>query len=201
MPDLKVRRATIEDLPKLAALWGQGQIEEADLEKRFKDFQVLENETGELIGAIAIRVGGQEGMIDNEVYADPAQGETLRPQLWERIRVIAQNFGLCRIWTQLTHPFWSINGFQAASPDVMEKLPAAFTKNPQPWFFIQLRDETLSLSMDKEFALFKEAEHENTERIFRQARVLKTIAFVMAAILVGLVIVWAVLFLKLPKAK
>jgi hypothetical protein len=55
--------------------------------------------------------------------------------------------------------------------------------------FVKLREEGAgAISIDKEFALFKQAERERTEQMFRQARFLKIIAFAMAGavlILVG----------------
>src|SRR5258708_18651566 len=40
--NLQVRRATVEDLQRMAPLWQQEHLSVADLEKRFKVFQLVE---------------------------------------------------------------------------------------------------------------------------------------------------------------
>jgi hypothetical protein len=92
--------------------------------------------------------------------------------------MIANNHGIIRLWTQLESPFWHHVGFTGASGDLMVRLPAVFAADHhRPWSFYQLRSENAPMvSLDKEFAMFREAEKERTEKMFRQARVLKMIA-------------------------
>jgi len=54
-------------------------------------------------------------------------------------------------------------------------------------------------SLDKEFALFKESEKETTNRLFRQAKVMKVIATVVSFALFFMVVVWAYRFFMLQK--
>ena len=154
----QVRRATIEDLPKLVPLWQQELLATPQLEKRFKEFQVVESE-GEIIGAVGLEVAGSEGRLHSEVFAHPEQSDALRALLWERAQVVAQNHGLVRLWTQFATPFWNHSGFRYAGADQLAKLPASFGTNPQPWQYLQLRDDAAApVSIDKEFALFKQME-------------------------------------------
>src|SRR5687767_6620537 len=67
-PQLQVRRATIDDLPKLAPLWREENLDVNDLEKRFKEFQVVEGPGGEIIGALGLQIAGQEGRLHSEVF-------------------------------------------------------------------------------------------------------------------------------------
>jgi hypothetical protein len=190
-PQSQVRRATIDDLSKLAPLWRAEGLASQDLEKRFKEFQIIEAE-GE------IQIGGQEGRLHSEVYAYPEQADVLRAQLWERVQTVATNHGLIRLWTQFEAPFWRTAGFTPASGELAARLPGSFIENDRPWAFVQLRSEAAStVSLDKEFAMFKEAERERTERMFRQARVLKMIAVVVAVAVLCLVILWAFYFVRL----
>lgn len=187
-PQLQVRRATIDDLPKLAPLWRQESLDVNDLEKRFKEFQVAERPSGEVIAALGLQVAGHEGRLHSEVFARPEQADLAREKLWERVQILARNHGLFRVWTQFATPFWHTNGFAPPHADVLAKLPAAFSGNPAPWWFVKLREEAAPISIDKEFAMFKEAERERTEQMFRQARFLKIIAWAIAGavlILVG----------------
>ena len=187
-PNQQVRRATIEDLPKLVELWQQENLPAQDLEKRFKEFQVVEDAGGELAAAVGLQVAGLEARLHSEVFAHPEQADALRELLWERAQVVAQNHGLVRLWTQFSTPFWNHSGFRHPAPDVLAKLPPVFAGEPHPWQFLQLKDEVVApVSLDKEFALFREMEKERTEKIFRQAKALKLVALVVVLVVFGLV--------------
>ncbi len=195
-PTPQARRATIDDVAQLAPLWQQEHLPAAALERRFKEFVILE-ENGQIVAAIGFQVEGQEGLLHSEALSRFDQADAWRGLLWERVQTIARNYGLVRIWTQLTMPFWRSNGFQPASSEVLGRKPASFQGDERPWMALQLRDEALTaVSLDKEFAMFREAEKERTERLFRQARVLKFLALVIAVAVLALVILWAVLFFR-----
>jgi len=192
----QVRRATIEDLPKLVPLWQQELLATPQLEKRFKEFQVVESK-GEIIGAVGLEVAGSEGRLHSEVFAHPEQSDALRALLWERAQVVAQNHGLVRLWTQFATPFWNHSGFRYAGAEQLARLPASFGTNPQPWQYLQLRDEAAApVSIDKEFALFKQMEKERTEKIFRQAKLLKLVAAVVVMAVFGLLVVWVITWFR-----
>jgi len=198
----QVRRATIDDLPKLGPLWRAEGLQAHDLEKRFKEFQLVEGPDGEVLGAVGLQLGGQEGRLHSEAFAHPEHADELRPKLWERVQMIANNHGLLRVWTQLESPFWHHIGFNTASGDLAARLPSAFVGDHRPWTFYQLRAEGAApVSLDKEFAMFREAERERTEKIFRQAKVLKLIAALIAVAVLGLVIVWAIFFFNLQRRR
>lgn len=194
--NVQARRATIEDLPQLSALWQQENLPVTDFEKRFKEFQVVQGEDNTILGAIGLQVSGTQGRLHSETFLRQEDADALRPKLWERVRAIAGNFGLTRIWSQSPAPFWHANGFAPAGAEQLSKLPAEFGSGAQGWSVLQLREEAVSVSIDKEFALFREAEKERTEKLFRQARVLKMIAAVLAVAVFGLVLVWAFVFFK-----
>lgn len=198
-PQPQVRRATIDDLPKLTPLWRAEGLPVQDLEKRFKEFQLVEaGANGQVLGAIGLQISGQEGRLHSEAIAHPEQAEAVREQLWQRAQTIANNHGLIRLWMQFDTPFWRSAGFNAASGELAARIPGAFIEDQRPWSFYQLRSEAAStVSLDKEFAMFREAERERTEKIFRQARVLKMLAAVVAVGVLGLVILWAISFFRL----
>ena len=187
-PNPQVRRANIEDLPKLVTLWQQESLAWQDLEKRFKEFQVVEAPDGEIAAALGLQVAAAEGHLHSEVFVHAEQSDALRELLWERAQVLAQNHGLIRLWTQFSTPFWNHSGFRCASPEVLAKRPGTFGDNVRPWQFLQLKDEAAApISIDKEFALFREMEKERTEKMFRQAKVLKLVAVVIVLTVFGLV--------------
>jgi N-acetylglutamate synthase-like GNAT family acetyltransferase len=194
-PDRQVRRATIEDLPQLNALWRQANLPWQDLEKHFKDFQVAQTAGGQLLGALGMQIVGVEGWLFCEVFAQPAQADALRSELWERLRIVAQNHGLVRVWIQAASPFWHMNGFSAASPEQLAKRPSAFVSDDRPWFVVPLRaDSAAAINLDKELELFQEAQKEDTAKLFRHARIAKAIALIVGLVLFATVIVLAFRF-------
>ena len=197
-PNQQVRRATVEDLQQLVPLWQQETLPWQDLEKRFKEFQVMEGEAGKVLGAVGFRIAGHEGQLHSEVFAHAEEADALREKFWERAKILAANFGLVRLWTQFNTPFWNQSGFQYASTDLLTKLPDSFAGDAHPWKFLQLRPEIAAPAfVDKEFALFKEVEKERTEQLLRQARVLKIIAVIVAIAVFILVAIWAYVFFKM----
>jgi N-acetylglutamate synthase-like GNAT family acetyltransferase len=195
IPDHQVRRATVEDLPQLRELWRRENLPWQDMEKLFKDFQVVQTESGQLIAAQGLRVAGAEGWLFCEAFAQPDWADALRRKLWDRLRIVAQNHGLVRVWTQSSASFWPMNGFSAALPEQLQKKPAGFTGSDQPWWLLPLRDESAtSINLDKEFALFQEAQKEDTARLYRQARIAKAIALVIGLVLFATVVALALRF-------
>ena len=148
MTDQKVRRATIEDLAALGSLWQTERLNAAELEKRFKDFQVVEDGSGNVIAALGIQVAGQQGHAYAEAFSQPEQADILRAVLWERVETIAKNFGLTRIWIQLSPPFWQTIGFDPVSAEVLPKLPPDFAGAEDRWYSIQLKEEDPAMAGD-----------------------------------------------------
>lgn len=177
----QARRATVDDLEGLRRLWRVEQLPALKLEKRFTEFQVVQAPDGQLIGALALEISGLQGRLHSEVFSDFGLVDTLRPLLWERLQSVARNRGLVRLWTLEGTPFWRERGFDAPAAELMEKLPPVFGDRTAAWLALKLKDELLSgLTADQEFALFKDAARESTEKAMRQARVLKRIATVVA---------------------
>lgn len=199
----QARRATIDDLSKLTPLWRAEGLATHDLEKRFKEFQVIEGADGDVLGAVGLQISSQEGRLHSETFAHPEDSDALRQQLWERVQMVANNHGIIRLWTQLESPFWHHVGFTTASGDLMVRLPGVFASDHhRPWSFYQLRSETApAVLLDREFAVFREAEKERTEKIFRQARVLKMIAVTLAVVVLSFVIIWAFFFVRLQRQR
>lgn len=188
---VQLRRATLDDLPKLIALWQRENLPWTVLEKRFTEFQIAEEV--EFLAALGVQISGKEGKLHSEAFTHGEQADELRGKLCERILNLARNLGLVRIWTPLESPFWTHNGFHPATEDNLAKLPQAFAESHANWRVLVLKDEkAAAISVEKEFEMFKESEREGTERLMRQARVMKMVAIMLAIVLTGLVIVWAI---------
>jgi hypothetical protein len=94
------------------------------------------------------------------------------------------------LWTRETAPFWRQNGFQPPDEAALKKLPTAWTTEQADLLTVQLRDEAaLEISLDKEFARFKEEEKRSMAKALNQGRMLKFVATILAIILAAGVVV------------
>lgn len=192
-----VRRATVDDLGALRALWETMHFPAVELERRLTEFQVAVTEDGSVLGALGMQINGRHGMLHSEVFSDFALADVLRQHLWARMQSVVKNHGLARLWTRETAPFWKQNGFQAADAEALKKFPAAWATEPADWLTLQLRDEAaLEISLDKEFARFKAEEKRSMAKALNHGRTLKFVATVLAIILAGGVVVALVYTLR-----
>ena len=195
MNSFQVRRATLEDLPRLMPLWRMEHLPAALLEKRFTEFQVV-LAGDELIGAVGLQIGSQQGKLHSEVFARPELAEASRPLIWERLQTIAHSHGLSRLWTRLDAPFWRGVGFEAV--EAPGSLPPEFAEDNARWSMLPLRDETaMPTTLDKQFEMFRTMSREETERTFERAKKIKFVAFLLLVIVAGLIAVFSVFLFKL----
>jgi N-acetylglutamate synthase-like GNAT family acetyltransferase len=196
----RVRRATLDDIGQLTAMWESMQYPAQDLARRVTEFQVAEGPDGMVLGALGLQITERQGRVHSEAFSDFALADHLRPLLWDRVLAVATNHGLLRVWTQEAAPFWNHCGLLKADQEALEKLPAPWRELTSPWLTLKLKDDVETVvSLDKEFALFMQSEKQRTEQVFRRARALKTFATVIAFMLLIAVVGWAVsLFVRNP---
>ena len=190
----RVRRATLDDLGALKPLWESMRFSVEDLEKRLTEFQVAENAQGEVVGTIGFRMSGRHGFIHSESYADYSIADLARPLFGERLKVLSANHGIVRLWTQENAPFWSQAGFVTANEETLKKLPPTWRNENSGWLTLQLKSEDAFVAMEKELAVFMQAEKARTSKIQDQARIIKFIA-TLAAVLFGVFVIGALIFL------
>ena len=181
----QTRRATVDDLAQLFALWEAAQLPALELESRFTEFQVVEGSDEKLAGAMALSIDRQEGHLHSETFFDFGLTDTLRPLLWERLRTVATNHGLVRLWTVETAPFWKKDaGFAEAPAQAIGEMPPSFGPDRRGWLKLQLRDPTaLPESIEKAFENFMAGERAQHEKMARQARALNIALIVFASLL------------------
>jgi N-acetylglutamate synthase-like GNAT family acetyltransferase len=194
----RVRRATLDDISQLVALWNSMKFPADALSKRVTEFQIAEDSQGALAGAVGLEIAQKQGRIHSEAFTDFALADQLRPMLWERVRAVATNHGLLRLWTQEHAPFWCHCGLVKPDPDILQKLPAPWQAQKTDWLTLKLKDdvESLVLSVDKEFAMFMDSEKQRTARAFQHAKVLKLVATLIALGLFILVLAGAFMIFK-----
>lgn len=178
-----VRRATIDDLASLLALWNSMQIPTAGLERRITEFQVVESEEGALLGALGMQVIGRHARLHSEAFVEFTFADHFRAHLWERMQSLAANHGLVRLWTTEAAPFWKRNGFNPPDAGEMNRLPSGWASVEGNWVTLELRDEdALLASLEMDFERLRAQEREQTENALRKARTLKYIAVALGAI-------------------
>jgi len=195
-PTLRVRRATVDDLPQLRALWQAQLPDTSGLERRVTEFQVVESPEGRVLAAVALTMHEGHGLIHSEVFADFADADRYRALLWERLEQVARNHGLYRVWTREEAPFWARCGLHLAGEPQLDRLPEIWRSLKGRWLTLQLREPPPEgLSIEKEFELYMQAERRRTEALLERARWIKRIATLVAIILAGMVLmaVWYLL--------
>jgi len=181
---LQARRATLDDIAALRGLWETMRYPVAELEKQLTDFQVVLDSDGKVVGTVGFRSAQRQGHIHSEAFSDFSFAERARPVLWERIQSLSNNHGIVRLWTNDSSPFWTHHGFQPATPDNLEKMPAPWDRTKPGWVTLQLKDENAIASLDKEFAMFVASEKQRSEVAMGQARTFKTIATTIVVIII-----------------
>ncbi|HYG23255.1 MAG TPA: hypothetical protein VEH04_10775 [Verrucomicrobiae bacterium] len=191
---LRVRRATLDDLPALRPLWNSMRFDVPDMERRLTEYQVAVDGAENVVGGIGFQIVQRHAVLRGEAFPDFSLAETVRPMFWERMQSLALNHGIARLWTREDAPFWKQNGFQPASAEVLKRLPAEIGSSSTPWLTLSLKDEDSIVSLEKELALFMQAEKQRTARALNKAKTVKTIATVIALIF-GLLVLAAMIFL------
>ncbi|HZT23784.1 MAG TPA: hypothetical protein VFB55_12835 [Verrucomicrobiae bacterium] len=190
MEPLRVRRANVDDLAALRAIWISLRQPAEEWEKRLNEFQVVE--AGErVVGAIGLQFWHQHALLFGEGFSDFSIADAARKLFWERIQALASHHGVFRLWTREESPFWRRWGFQPATPEILQRLPEPWQTPNAVWFTLELKnEEAVREALEKRFAGFMEAEKQQTARLSQKARVLKTaitvIAFVIGFLCFGL---------------
>ena len=202
MPDLNVhaRRATVDDLPALRGLWQTAMLPAHDLEKHLTDFQLVEGLDGRLMGALGFQVVGQHARIYHEAYTHASTEARVKPPLWNRLKVMAANEGVHRMWTQLDAPFWEACGFQSATADDLEQIPPAFKQSRRPWTVLALRDEAAEKRIEREIGLFEAVKEEDQSRLLWQTRMIKWCAGVIATVFCSVLLYYTIkMLVNIPR--
>ena len=192
LSDYRVRRATLDDIGTLKALWQTMRFSEGDLEKRLTEFQVVEGPDNKVVGALGFQMAERQGQIHSETFADFAIADAIRPLLWTRVRSLATNHGIFRLWTQERAPFWTQTGFQPANDKTIQRLPAAWNDSSATWLTFPLKDEEAIASLEKEFAMFMESEKQRSAQALDQAKSLKSVVTIIALLIAAGIFVAAI---------
>ena len=161
-----------------------------ELEKRLTEFQVIEDDGGQVVGAIGVQIIRQHALLHSEGYTDFSVADAARVLFWGRIQTVAAHHGVFRLWTQEQSPFWVRWGFQPANAETLERLPDEWKPSDGKWLTIQLKNEEAIATLDKELALFKESEKKQAAETLGHARkalnLFTTLLLILGAICLGI---------------
>ena len=191
-----VRRAIVDDLPSLTLLWNSMHLPAGELERRVTEFQVVESDDGNLLGAIGMQIVERHGLVHSEAFADFGLADRLRAQLWERLQSLATNRGLVRIWTAEAAPFWKSNGFHPAERDELKRLPPAWSALSRDWLTLPLRDEdALRNTLEMDFANLKRQEDERRQLVLSRAKMFRNIGIALVVVVVIVMLAFCITLL------
>lgn len=184
------RRATIDDLPSLQALWIEAGQPWEELEKFLGEFQVVADPDGSLIAASGLLVEGSEGLLHTETIAQRAseQADELRALLWRRLQIVARNQGVVRMWTAEESPYWATE-FSTASAAAVQGCSASFLANdPQAtWRIRELVDANRAKQMvNEQMAIWAASRSQEREQFQRKTRLFMSVALVLVALIIGI---------------
>jgi N-acetylglutamate synthase-like GNAT family acetyltransferase len=193
---MQARRATFEDLPQLIELWKLEKLDADGLEKRFTEFQVVEQD-GKILGAIGLQIWTHHAVLHGECIGRAELAEQLRDLLWKRVQMVARNHNLDRIWTELPANFWRGAGFAAATPEQMNKFPDGFGDRTHRWQLMWLRGEEASAdALEKQFAMLRAHQAQERDKLHSQVATLKKTAIIITAVVAVLVIAFFVVAIR-----
>jgi N-acetylglutamate synthase-like GNAT family acetyltransferase len=196
------RRATLDDLPALRGLWETAMLPMQDLERHLTEFQIAEGLDGRLMGALGFQMVGKDARIYYEAYTHPDTEALVKPQLWNRLKVMAANGGVHRVWTQEKSQYWDECEFESASADDLERLPAPFKRAGGPWKMLALRDEAAERRIEEEIGMFQAAHEEDQSRLAWQTKLVKWSAAIVAAVFCSVLLYYTITLLaNLPRFK
>jgi N-acetylglutamate synthase-like GNAT family acetyltransferase len=176
MANLRVRRATVEDLAALRGIWESMRLPADEFEKTLKEFQVTEDAAGNIVGVIGIRCLGQYALIYGEGFSDFSHADVARELFLDRLQTLAANHGVFRVWTAERSPFWTRWGFQPAGAELLSRLPEQWKSPGAQWLTLQLKDEdAVAEALKTRFGNFMESEKQETERVRGRAKTLQTV--------------------------
>ncbi len=196
------RRATLDDLPALEALWQRCGLPWEQLEKYLTEFQVILNEDGGALGALGLLVDGHEGLVHTEAIP-PGQdaADDLRAALWKRLQIVARNQGVLRLWTQEDAPYWGTVGFGGPDGKVRSEAKSAFLDSDPDWRFFQLADPDRAAKLVQEQLAVWEATRSQEADSFQQTiQNIRNSAFIITGAIIVILFAMALyVFVRRPE--
>ena len=189
------RKATLDDLPALHALWQRAGLPWSELERFVTEFQVVPGDDGLLQGAVGLQIDGSEALLHSEAIFPGTDADEIRAASWTRMQIVARNQGVARLWTLEDAPFWKAT-FVRADPAAVQGLQAAFRDPEADWLVFQLVDPVRAQKLvDERLALWEANRHADSDELLNKINLIRTLAFTAAGLLIGAMLLMVVFVL------
>jgi N-acetylglutamate synthase-like GNAT family acetyltransferase len=182
---LESRRATIEDLGALEILWSQSGLPAAELGKFLTEFHVVTDPDGQILHAIGLLVEGDQALLHSEALSVPQsiEPDACRAAVWRRLRILARNQGISRIWTQEDAEYWQVSGYQPISESQLPAELPSFVPREAGWWMHQSPDAAQAdLMVQREFALWKTQREQESQSFQQRVKAFRAVALVLFAL-------------------
>jgi hypothetical protein len=169
------RRATLEDLDVLRGLWQTALYAPMELEKHLTEFQLVEGDDGRLLGALGIRISGEEAWIHHEAFTHPTTESAM-----------FGNQGVHRVWTKEKADHWNFIGFRMPTSDEKPKFPSELGTSDRSLKVFPLRDFKAEKIIEKKMIELQASRFEEEAQSERRTRIVRIIAWSLAGFLMVL---------------
>ena len=179
-PGLRVRRATVDDLPRSGRSGFPCACPPTNWKTASRNFKWSKRGRKGPRGAGSANYSAQHALLHSEGYSDFAFADAARELFWRRIETLAANHGISGSGRRKHSPFWTHRGFQPANAEILARLPEEWKTAEGKWLTLELKnEEAVTAALENKFAGFMDAEKKQTARVAEQARTLKSIIIVV----------------------
>lgn len=186
LSDVTARRAAVEDLAALQALWMEAGLPWEQLAGYLNEFQVTVDDSGLITSAIGLLIEGDQALLHTEAVHPGADADLSRAALWKRVQIVARNQGVQRIWTQEDADYWRVSGFSPMPPPLVERVPASFLKSADAWLACDLMDpERAKAIVNEQLAILEAERLQSAEEFQRKVRIFRLAAILLAFVVLA----------------
>lgn len=183
---ISARRAAVEDMAALQALWLEVGMPWEELGGFINEFQVTTDEDGLITGAIGLLIEDDQALLHSEAIRAGSDADLARSALWRRVQIVARHQGVQRIWTQEDADYWRTSGFSLVPPPLVDRVQASFLKSADTWMACDLMDPERAKAMVNEQLAILEAERMREAEEFQgKVRIFRTFAILLAFIVLA----------------
>jgi N-acetylglutamate synthase-like GNAT family acetyltransferase len=198
---LESRRATVEDLESLETLWREAGLPATELGKFLTEFQVVISPDGRILHCIGLLVEGDQALLHSEALPShpTVEPDACRSALWRRLRILARNQGISRIWTREDAEFWAISGYESIPESGLPAELPSFVPREDGWRVYHSPDPTQAdLLVKRELALWQTQRELEKDSFQQRVKAFRAIA---VALVVVVVVLSAAFVIKLAQVR
>ncbi|MBX3731329.1 MAG: hypothetical protein KF791_01905 [Verrucomicrobiae bacterium] len=178
---LSARRAAVEDLAALQALWQEAGLPWEQLGDFLNEFQIVTDEDGLITGVIGLLIEGDQALLHTEAIHAGADADLVRAALWRRVQIVLRHQGVQRVWTQEDADYWKTGGFSPVPPPLVERAPASFLKSADSWLACDLMDpERAKAAINEQLAILEAERMQRAAEFQQKVRLFRTASIVFA---------------------